>query len=149
MEIEKFGYLENEKTFFDEIKSIFHSFWRAIIWWKNKYLMKIADTSFKLTIRKTLTQSPIIQIVHVKVGYQFWWFFRVIVFHVFAIGFCISFSNIKNSSFSFFFRLISTCQCLIFFLILHQSFLKLHPSLIQENWNNDKDQAHKILSTHQ
>ena len=26
MEIQKFGYLENEKSFFDEVKSIFHSF---------------------------------------------------------------------------------------------------------------------------
>ena len=34
----------------DEIKSIFHSFWMAIIWWKNKNLMKIADTSFKVAI---------------------------------------------------------------------------------------------------
>ena len=34
----------------DEIKGIFYSFWRAIIWWKNKNLMKIADTSFKVTI---------------------------------------------------------------------------------------------------
>ena len=47
-EIEKFNYLKNEKSFFDEIKSIFHSFWKAIIWWKNKNLIKIADTSFKL-----------------------------------------------------------------------------------------------------
>ena len=46
MEIEKFDYLENEKSFFDEIESIFHSFWRAIIWWKHKNLIKIADTSF-------------------------------------------------------------------------------------------------------
>ena len=30
----------NEKSFFDEIKSIFHSFWRAIIWQKNKNLIK-------------------------------------------------------------------------------------------------------------
>ena len=44
---DKNEYLENEKSFLDEIKSIFHSFWRAIIWWKNKNLMKIADTSFK------------------------------------------------------------------------------------------------------
>ena len=44
MEIEKFDYLENEKSFFDEIKSIFHSFLRAIIWLN---LIKIADTSFK------------------------------------------------------------------------------------------------------
>ena len=35
------------KSILDEKISIFHSFWRAIIWWKNKNLMKIADTSFK------------------------------------------------------------------------------------------------------
>ena len=45
-EIQKIEYLENEKSFLDEIKSIFHSFWRAIIWWKNENLMKIVDTSF-------------------------------------------------------------------------------------------------------
>ena len=45
-EIQKIKYLENEKSFLDEIKSIFHSFWRAIIWWKNKNMMKVADTSF-------------------------------------------------------------------------------------------------------
>ena len=28
----KFEYLENEKNFLNEIKSIFHSFWRAIVW---------------------------------------------------------------------------------------------------------------------
>ena len=28
-------------------KNIFHSFWRAIIWWKNKNLIKIADTNIK------------------------------------------------------------------------------------------------------
>ena len=28
---QKFKYLENEKRFYDEIKSIFHHFWRAII----------------------------------------------------------------------------------------------------------------------
>ena len=28
--IQKFEYLENEKSFLDEIKDIFHSFWRAI-----------------------------------------------------------------------------------------------------------------------
>ena len=30
--IQKFEYLENEKSFLDEIKNIFHSFCRAIIW---------------------------------------------------------------------------------------------------------------------
>ena len=38
--IQKFEHLENEKSFFDEIKYIFHSFWRAIIWWKIKNLIK-------------------------------------------------------------------------------------------------------------
>ena len=47
IEIQKYEYLENEKSFLDEIKSISHSFWRTIIWWKNKNLMKIVDTSFK------------------------------------------------------------------------------------------------------
>ena len=36
LKIQKFAYLENEKSFLDEIKNIFHSFWRAIIWWKIK-----------------------------------------------------------------------------------------------------------------
>ena len=31
-------YLEKEKSFLDEIKSIFHRFWRAIIWFKNNYI---------------------------------------------------------------------------------------------------------------
>ena len=30
--LQKFEYLENENTFLDEIKNIFHSFWRATIW---------------------------------------------------------------------------------------------------------------------
>ena len=37
--IQKCEYLENEKSFLDEI-NIFHSSWRAIIWWKNKNLIK-------------------------------------------------------------------------------------------------------------
>ena len=36
MEIQKFEYLNNEKSFLDEIKNIFSSFWRAIVWWKIK-----------------------------------------------------------------------------------------------------------------
>ena len=38
--LQKLEYLDNEKSFLDEIKNIFHSFWRAIIWWENKYLIK-------------------------------------------------------------------------------------------------------------
>ena len=30
MEIQKFKYLENEKSVLDEVKNIFHSFWIAI-----------------------------------------------------------------------------------------------------------------------
>ena len=29
--IQKFEFLKNEKSFLDEIKNIFHNFWRAII----------------------------------------------------------------------------------------------------------------------
>ena len=34
--LEKSEYFENKKSFLDEIKNIFRSFWRAIIWSKNK-----------------------------------------------------------------------------------------------------------------
>ena len=40
-------YLENKKHFLDEIKNIFHSFWRASMWWKTKILKILANTSFK------------------------------------------------------------------------------------------------------
>ena len=36
MEKQKFEYLKNKKSFLDEIENMFHSFWRAIIWWKIK-----------------------------------------------------------------------------------------------------------------
>ena len=36
VKIQKFEYLENKKSFLDEMKNIFHSFSRAIIWWKIK-----------------------------------------------------------------------------------------------------------------
>ena len=41
---------KNEKSFLDKIKNIFHIFLRAIICWKNKNFIKIADTSFNLLI---------------------------------------------------------------------------------------------------
>ena len=37
IEMQKFEYLENEKRFLDKIKSIFHSFRRAIIGEKTKF----------------------------------------------------------------------------------------------------------------
>ena len=48
MEIQKFEYLKNGKSISGEIKNIFYSFWRAIIWWKIRICSKISDTSFKL-----------------------------------------------------------------------------------------------------
>ena len=38
--LQKFEYLKNEKSFSDEIKNIFRSFWKTIIWSKNKNLIK-------------------------------------------------------------------------------------------------------------
>ena len=35
-EIQKLKYIENKAGFLDEIKSTFHNFLRAIIWWKKK-----------------------------------------------------------------------------------------------------------------
>ena len=54
-------YLENKKRFLDEIKNIFHSFWMAMIWWKNKNLMKIADTSFKHQLHQIVKHTQIIR----------------------------------------------------------------------------------------
>ena len=34
--LQKFDYLENKKSSLHEMRSIFHGFWRAIIWWKKK-----------------------------------------------------------------------------------------------------------------
>ena len=44
--IQKFEYLDNEKTFLVKIKNIFHSFQRAIIWWKDKNLIKNSGHKF-------------------------------------------------------------------------------------------------------
>ena len=41
--IQQFEYLEKGKSFSDELKNIFHSFSRAITWWKNKNLMKNSE----------------------------------------------------------------------------------------------------------
>ena len=38
--LQTFEYLENENSFLDEIRNIFHSFWWAIIWWKNRNFIK-------------------------------------------------------------------------------------------------------------
>ena len=59
-------------------KSVFHSFWRAIIWLKIKNWWKIADTSFKKTetmisterVRKVRKQAKISHEVYRKVAYS-------------------------------------------------------------------------------
>ena len=51
--LQKFEYLEIEKSFLDEIKNTFHSFWRAIIWWKNKYYL-IKDCRHKFQVFRKL-----------------------------------------------------------------------------------------------
>ena len=48
--LQKFECLKNKNSFLHEIESIFYNFWRAIIWWRNKNLIKIEDTSFKVGI---------------------------------------------------------------------------------------------------
>ena len=35
-EMQRFEYVENEKSFLNETKSIFHNYLRAIVWWKNE-----------------------------------------------------------------------------------------------------------------
>ena len=71
----KIWYLENEKSFFDEIKSIFHSFWRVIIWWKNKNLIKIADTSFNFEyISHLFSTVSIVDFKQVNVSWEHYFF---------------------------------------------------------------------------
>ena len=65
--IQKFEYLENKKSFSDEIKNIYQRFWRAIIWLKIKSWWKIVDTSFDnddKTNPKKFTK--IVKIIEVK-----------------------------------------------------------------------------------
>ena len=54
MEIQKFEYLENEESFLDEIKNIFHSFWRLSFGDESKFVKK--KTS-KGTIYKCQNQT--------------------------------------------------------------------------------------------
>ena len=60
--IQKFEYLKNEKSFFDEIKNIFHSFWRAIIWWKNKNLIK--NSGHKLSEKLGISITIVRNLIH-------------------------------------------------------------------------------------
>ena len=46
---QKFKYLENEKSFYNEIKSIFHQFWRAVIETNKKFFFGMRQFDFKTT----------------------------------------------------------------------------------------------------
>ena len=45
---QKFTYLENEKSFYNEIKSTFHHFWRAIIETNKKHFLEGESPTFRL-----------------------------------------------------------------------------------------------------
>ena len=78
-ETQKTECLENEKSFLDKIKSIFHSFWRAIIWWKKKkkceykqlilFLSYYYHSGFELSLRTSQIAkwSLIIEFVKLQV----------------------------------------------------------------------------------
>ena len=51
METQKFVYLKIEKSFLEEIKSIFCNYLRAVIWWKKMKKKEKADTIFKGCVR--------------------------------------------------------------------------------------------------
>ena len=56
MEIQKFEYLENEKSFLDEIKIVFHTFLKGYHLVRNKNMIKYSEN-------KPL-RTPFLQITH-------------------------------------------------------------------------------------
>ena len=44
--LQKLEYRENEENFLNKTKNIFLSVWKAIIWWKNKNLIKKSGHKF-------------------------------------------------------------------------------------------------------
>ena len=60
-EIQKFEYLEDEKSFSDEIKSIFHSFWRAIPWWKKSHICEESWAHLRISVSHLLMNLKFIR----------------------------------------------------------------------------------------
>ena len=58
--LQKFEYLENKMSYFDEMKNIFYSFEMAIIWYKIKNWQKLADTSIKNMYHFAETKTKIL-----------------------------------------------------------------------------------------
>ena len=65
MEIQKFEYLEKEKSLLDKMKSIFHNYLRVIIWLKKG---KIADTILqkRITFRVDLQYKAVCDLRWIK-----------------------------------------------------------------------------------
>ena len=63
--LQKFEYLEDEKSFLDEIRNIFQCFWRPIIWWKNKKIDKKQQTQALKKNPSGRPFSPVIQYTQV------------------------------------------------------------------------------------
>ena len=57
-EIQKFEYLNNKKSFLDEI-NIFHSYLRAVIWWKNdkKWNQALSSLLIKVLCNKMICSA--------------------------------------------------------------------------------------------
>ena len=55
--LQKLEYHKIENSFLDEIKSSFHSFWRAIIWSKNKNLIKNIGQALNSIINLSLSDQ--------------------------------------------------------------------------------------------
>ena len=55
--LQKLEYQKIENSFLDEIKSSFHSFWRAIIWSKNKNLIKNIGQALNSIINLSLSDQ--------------------------------------------------------------------------------------------
>ena len=50
--LQKIEYLQTKKNFFDVIKNIFYSFWRATLWWKNKSFIKNSEKKLLNTLER-------------------------------------------------------------------------------------------------
>ena len=123
----KFEYLENQKSFFNEIKSIFHIFWRTIICWKKKKkkkFVKIADTNFKCTTKSFSSHPFTIASVHLVLfclclfgcfvffAFLFHLFFSLSLILIIGIFYCLNYI-----------LLLLSLQCTLYHIYLfHLSF---------------------------
>ena len=120
----KFEYLKNEKSFLDEINNIFHSFWRAIIWWKNQNLIK--NSRHKLKV---------------------WCFYRSFIFHI-AMSQTISVINISGTCY-FLHASNQWCMCWHVCMWSHASngeHCTIHKHVVMKYWNRQSIYSNRIVS---